>query len=289
MKLAQASVKYLIEAEFSVKGAVEKHDVIGAIFGQTEGLIGPDLDLKELQRTGRIGRIEVEVSSESERSTGIIRIPSSLSSSETAMLAASLETIERIGPYEAEVKVLRVKDVREEKRKWIAERAKNILRELVQQENQLSEELVEKVQEELRLERVQSWQGLDCGPTVLQADEMILVEGRADVLNLLRCGIANVISTNGVEIPEALKQLAQQKITTLFVDGDRAGKMLAMKALQLLEIDYIAFAPEGKEVEELSTKEVLKALRNRVSAEQWKIRQEEAQLSGAPDRSAPWE
>ena len=60
-KLAQNFAKYLIHARLQAKGIVEKPDVIGAIFGQTEGLLGADMDLRELQRTGRVGRIEVDV------------------------------------------------------------------------------------------------------------------------------------------------------------------------------------------------------------------------------------
>lgn len=45
-----STAKYVVEARFTVEGVVEKPDVIGAIFGQTEGLFGPDLDLRELQK-----------------------------------------------------------------------------------------------------------------------------------------------------------------------------------------------------------------------------------------------
>ncbi len=52
--------KYLIVANVEVQGTVEKYDIIGALFSQTEGLLGNELDLRELQMNGRIGRIEVE-------------------------------------------------------------------------------------------------------------------------------------------------------------------------------------------------------------------------------------
>ncbi len=52
-------IKYVIHAEAEANGLVEKPDLIGAIFGQTEGLLGEDLDLRELQKSGKIGRIEV--------------------------------------------------------------------------------------------------------------------------------------------------------------------------------------------------------------------------------------
>ena len=93
-----STTKYLIKTKITADGVVEKPDVIGAIFGQTEGLLGEELDLRDLQKGARIGRIEVEVKSEGGRSVGEVLIPSSLDQVDTAILAAALETIDRIGP-----------------------------------------------------------------------------------------------------------------------------------------------------------------------------------------------
>ena len=48
------------KAKFEVEGVVEKADLIGAIFGQTEGLFGPEMNLQELQKTWKVGQIEVK-------------------------------------------------------------------------------------------------------------------------------------------------------------------------------------------------------------------------------------
>jgi len=64
------TTKYLIHIHLEAEGVVEKPDVVGAIFGQTEGLLGDDLDLRDLQRTGRLGRIDVQVTSKKERQKG---------------------------------------------------------------------------------------------------------------------------------------------------------------------------------------------------------------------------
>ena len=93
----QDTTKYLIHIKIDIEGVVEKSDVIGAIFGQTEGLLGDDLDLRDLQRTGRIGRIDVQIEARKGLTKGAIHITSSLDKAETAILAASLETIERVG------------------------------------------------------------------------------------------------------------------------------------------------------------------------------------------------
>ena len=55
-KISPVSAKYIVHSSINIDGVVDRPDVIGAIFGQTEGLLGADLELRELQRSGRIGR-----------------------------------------------------------------------------------------------------------------------------------------------------------------------------------------------------------------------------------------
>ena len=269
-KLAQSTIKYLIEAEFTADGIVEKPDVIGAIFGQTEGLLGQDLDLRELQRTGRIGRIDVDIISEDGKTVGKILIPSSLDSSETSLIAASFETIERIGPCTTQVKVASVKDVRVVKREFMLDRAKNIMQRLVGEEIPSTSTLTEQIRENVKAAQIQEYEGLPCGPDALISDEIIIVEGRADVLNLLKNDIRNVIAIGGAVIPQTIINLSKERVTTLFVDGDRGGDIIIKELMQLGEIDFIIKAPADKEVEELSKKEIFKCLRERISAEQYK-------------------
>lgn len=267
-KLAQATVKYTIYAKFEANGIVEKPDVIGAIFGQTEGLLGPDMDLRELQRTGRIGRIEVKIDTKNGRSSGLIIIPSSLDSSETALVAACCETIERIGPCNAKVKVERIEDVRSEKRKYIIERAKELLQTLYDYGMEI-EELSEQLKEAVRSSEINEYRGLPSGPNIENYDSIIIVEGRADVVNLLRHGIKNVVAIEGTSIPEAIIDLSKRKITTVFLDGDRGGDLILKELLSVADIDFIARAPRGKEVEELSKKEIFKSLRNKIPVDQY--------------------
>ncbi len=263
-KLPQSTIKYLIEAQLEAEGVVEKPDVIGAVFGQTEGLLGTDLELRELQKTGRIGRIEVEVSSENGKSKGTIIIPSSLNSSETALIAAALETIERIGPCVATVKSVRLEDVRISKRKYVMDRAKDILKQLVDA-SPGSETMTEKVKEDVMTSEVTEYNGLACGPDVPTDDSIIFVEGRADVMNLLKNGIKNAVAIGGTGVvTETISDLTRFKTITAFLDGDRGGELILKKLLQIVKIDFVAFAPEGKEVEELVKKEIYKALEDRV-------------------------
>src|SRR3972149_1343035 len=255
-KLAQSTIKYLIEAGFTADGIIEKPDVIGAIFGQTEGLLGQDLDLRELQRTGRIGRIDVELNSEEGKTSGRITIPSSLDSSETALIAASFETIERIGPCNAKVKIANVKDVRMEKREFMMDRARVILERLIGEEIPATAAITEKIKETVRTAQVQEFMGLPSGPDVADADEIVVVEGRADILTLLKNGVRNCVAIGGTIIPQAIINLTKERVATVFVDGDRGGELILKELMQLADIDYIAKAPEDKEVEELSKKEI---------------------------------
>ncbi len=267
-KLAQSTTKYLIEAEFTANGVVEKPDVIGAIFGQTEGLLGQDLDLRELQRTGRIGRIDVILKNEKGKTHGKILIPSSLDGSETALIAAAIETIERIGPCESYVKLKGVKDIRSVKREYVVERAKKILSRMFDEELPSTMELTEKIKESVRTAEITECDGLPCGADVYTSDEIIIVEGRADVINLLKNGIRNVVGMSGTTIPQTIINLCKEKTTTAFLDGDRGGDLILKELLQLTSIDFVARAPEGKEVEELTKKEIFKALRERTPIEQ---------------------
>jgi len=104
-KISPVSAKYIVHATIDIDGVVERPDVIGAIFGQTEGLLGADLELRELQRSGRIGRIEVNVDTSSGKSRGTIIIPSSLDKAETSIVGAALEVIQRIGPCNSKIRV----------------------------------------------------------------------------------------------------------------------------------------------------------------------------------------
>lgn len=275
------TTKYLIYAEITADGIVERPDVVGAIFGQTEGLIGGDLDLRELQKTGRIGRIEVKIEGKGGKSFGEIKIPSSLDKVETAIIAAALETIERVGPCSAKIKVTKIEDVRASKRKKILERSMEILRELFEEPEIESEKITELVRQSIRVEEVLEYgeEKLPAGPAIDESDAIIVVEGRADVLNLLKHGIRNVIAVEGTNIPKTIVELSKKKTVTAFLDGDRGGELILKELLQVADVDFIARAPEGKGVEDLTLKEILKALRNKIPVEQVHVLKREQQTT----------
>jgi len=271
MDIDPSTTKYLIQARLSTDGIVEKPDIVGAIFGQTEGLLGDELDLRDLQKSGRIGRIEVEVSASKGKSEGVVYVPSSLDQVETAILASSLETIDRVGPCKARINVEKIEDVRISKRNKIIERAKQLLNEMLKSSKTSGLDLADSVRQSVQIEEVVHYgrERLPAGPNIDDSDAIIVLEGRSDVLNLLKYGIKNVIAVEGTNVPQTIVELSKEKVVTAFVDGDRGGELILRELLQIAEIDFIARAPAGQEVEELTQKQIVKCLRNKVPADQF--------------------
>lgn len=294
-KISPVSAKYVIHLDIQVEGGVDKPDVIGAVFGQTEGFLGSELELRELQRSGKIGRIEVNLNVANGKSNGQIIIPSNMDKAETAIIGAALETIERIGPCNSIVKVKKIEDVRISKRDFVINRAKELLQTFQSEVLPDSHELTEQVSQAVRVQEVGEWgpEKLPAGPTVNESEEVILVEGRADVLNLLKQGIKNTVAMNGTSVPESVKELCKQKEVTAFVDGDRGGDLILRELLATTELDFITKAPDGKEVEELTKKEIHIALRAKVASEQFKLEginglnKMKPQLQGVQERRPP--
>ncbi len=266
-KISPVSIKYMIHANFMAEGALEKPDVIGALFGQTEGLLGSDLEMRELQKEGKLGRIEVDLERDNKRTTGIIKIPTALDQSETTLIAAAIETIERIGPCDAQIEVEKIEDVRGSKRDYIIERAKKLMQEIKGSSD--SREISEEIKDSAKMAQIQEYgkSKLPCGD--LSGEEVIVVEGRADVLNLIKNGIKNVVAMNGTKLPEDIKELSEKKKIILFVDGDRGGKLIIQNVVDNVKVNSIVVAPDGKEVEELTGKEILMNLRKKVSVDEF--------------------
>ncbi|MEM4605447.1 MAG: DNA primase DnaG [Candidatus Pacearchaeota archaeon] len=281
-KISPSSIKYNIKADFEAEGPLEKTDVIGAIFGQTEGLLGSDMELRELQQEGKIGRIDVNLIKENGKTKGEIIIPSALDKTETSLIGAALETIDKIGPTEAKIVIKKIEDVRGNKREYILKRAKDLLQS-IQGESLESKEIEQEIKESTRISKIGSYgeENLPCGD--LSEKEIIVVEGRADVINLVRHNILNVIGMNGTKLPKEIVELGNEKEITLFVDGDRGGLLIAKNVVENAKVSYIAQAPDGKEVEELTGKEINQALRKKQKPEEFFKKNKE--FSGSPSAS----
>ena len=237
-KLAQTSSKYIIYAKLEADGTVEKPDVIGAVFGQTEGLLGPEMDLRELQQTGRIGRIDVELRTEGGKTRGTIIIPSSLGSAETAMIAATIETIERVGPCTSRIKVDKIDDVRIGKRSYVVSRAKELLGKMVSEGSPETQEISEEIKTAVRSSEIVKFRGLPAGPNVETSDSIVVVEGRADVVNLLRSGVKNAIAIQGTSVPDTIKRLSKERrqLFSLTVTAEETSYSRSLRQLPRLTL-----------------------------------------------------
>ncbi|GAB6147576.1 DNA primase DnaG [Stetteria hydrogenophila] len=266
-------MKYMIKARLEVNGRVDKHDVIGAIFGQTEGLLGSEFNLEELQDKGKIGRVIVDLKHQGTKTIGTIQIPSNLDRVETSILAAMIETVDKIGPYHAKITVEEIKDLREEKLKRIIERARELLKMMKSTEPDVKE-IIREVTQTVEAKRPQvieyGPEKLPAGPDVDKSDTIIVVEGRADVINLLKYGYTNVIAIEGAreKIPKTIVDLSKKKKVIAFVDGDHGGDLVLRSLLTQAKVDLVARAPKGMEVEELTGREIAEALNSAEPAEE---------------------
>ncbi|MEY7848706.1 DNA primase DnaG [Natrarchaeobius sp. A-rgal3] len=280
------TTKYLIHANVTADGVVERSDVVGAIFGQTEGLLGDELDLRDLRQSQKVGRIDVEIASTKGTSSGHLTIATSLDKVETATLAASLETITRVGPCRASLEVTEIEDVRAAKRKDVVDRAKELLRTGFDDTVMTSEEILAEVRQHVRVEDITEYEGLPAGPRVTDSDAIIIVEGRSDVLTLLKYGVKNAIAVEGTNVPDAVAELTRHRTVTAFLDGDRGGDLILEELSQVGDIDYVAFAPAGESVEELDHHQLFAALRNKVPYDNVSELNEPREAVAATDGSA---
>ncbi len=267
-----SSAKYIIKATLKADGVVEKPDIVGAVFGQTEGLLGNDMELRDLQKAARIGRLQVDLEHKGGKTTGTLRLPSHMDKPESAIIGAAIETIDRIGPAKAEIKVVAIEDDRAGRRDLVRERAKELLRMMNEDPTTDSGRIVDDIKSSVQVDEITYFPGtkIPCGPNVQQADSIIIVEGRNDVINLLKCGIRNAIAVEGAkDIKQEIVDLSKEKTTTIFVDGDRGGELIARALLQTCDVDFVARAPDTREVEELPHKLVMKCLKDKRTGDQF--------------------
>ena len=262
-------VKYHVKLKFDVDGLVEKADIIGAIFGQTEGLLGPEMNLNELQKVSKVGRIEVNVETKGNMTKGDALIPMSTDISTAALIAAAIESIDKVGPFPAKFGLVGIDDIRAIKKKVIVDRAKKIVQDWATRTISEGDEMLKDVYDASKPGKLTSFgkAQLACGTGVFDSPWIILVEGRADVVNLLRAGYDNAIAIEGARIDETVTKLTEGKRVVAFLDGDRAGDLILKELHGVVKIDKVLRAPQGKEVEECTPLEISEILKDVFSSE----------------------
>ncbi len=260
-------VKYHVKLKFEVDGLVEKADIIGAIFGQTEGLLGPEMNLNELQKVSKVGRIEVNVETKGSVAKGDALIPMSTDISTAALIAAAIESIDKVGPFQAKFNLMGIDDIRAIKKKVIVDRAKKIVQDWATRTISEGDEMLKDVYDASKPGKLTSFgkAQLACGTGVFESDWIILVEGRADVINLLRAGFDNSIAIEGARIDETVTKLTDGKKVVAFLDGDRAGDLILKELQGVVKIDKVLRAPPGREVEECTPLEISEILKDAVA------------------------
>jgi DNA primase len=262
-------VKYHVKLSYEVDGLVERADIIGAIFGQTEGLLGPEMNLNELQRVSKVGRIEVNAKSTSNTTNGDALIPMSTDIDTCALIAAGIESIDKVGPFDCSFKLETIDDVRAAKKEDIVKRAKEIKQKWATKTVSEGETMLNDVhQGDTGKLSKYGPSKLTCSSGAFDSTWLILVEGRADVINLLRAGYDNALAIEGAKIDESIKELCGQKDTVVaFLDGDRAGGFILKELKSVVTLDYEIQADTGVEVEELTPQridEILKPIADEI-------------------------
>jgi DNA primase len=251
-------VKYHVKLSFEVDGLVERADIIGAIFGQTEGLLGPEMNLNELQRVSKVGRIEVNTFNTENTTKGDALLPMSTDIDTCSLIAAAIESIDKVGPFDSVFKLDAIDDVRASKKEDIVKRAKEIKQKWATNSVSEGDEMLKTVHEN-NSDKITTYgpKKLHCSTGVFDSQWVILVEGRADIINLLRAGYDNALAFEGGRIDESIKELCDKKDRVVaFTDGDRAGGFILKELKSVVHVDVELRADEGIEVEELTPKRV---------------------------------
>ena len=204
--------------------------------------------------------------SKQDKTTGTITIPTSLDRVSTALIASSIESINRVGPCASKVTLEKIEDVREARRKIIIDRAKEILHKWTIETMPSVDEVFKEVSDTLKIGKVEKYgpEELPAGPALESSKEIIVVEGRADIINLMRCGLLNTVALEGAKVPDSIKKLCKEKEATALLDGDRGGDLILKELQQVTDVKFISRAPRGKEIEECNCKEIFDALEAKV-------------------------
>ncbi|MDH5658087.1 MAG: toprim domain-containing protein, partial [Nitrosopumilus sp.] len=190
-------------------------------------------------------------------------IPMSTDIDTCALIAAGIESIDKVGPFDCKFKLEAIDDVRAAKKEDIVRRAKEIKQKWATKTVSEGESMLNDVhQGDAGKLATYGPSKLTCSSGVFTSNWVILVEGRADVINLLRAGYDNALAIEGAKIDESIKELCNSKDTVVaFIDGDRAGGFILKELKSIVTLDYELRADKDVEVEELTPQRIDEILR----------------------------
>ena len=151
------------------------------------------------------------------------------------------------------------------------------------------DDVYKEISETMKVGKVEKYgpEDLPAGPGLDGAKEIIVVEGRADIINLMRCGIFNTVALEGAKVPESIKKLTKERNATALLDGDRGGDLIQKELLQVTNVKFIGRAPRGKEIEECNCKEIQEAIDNKVPISELGKPQPPPQAPPTPKKAPP--
>ena len=128
------------------------------------------------------------------------------------------------------------------------------------------DEVYKEISDTMKVGKVEKYgsEDLPAGPGLFEAKEIIVVEGRADIINLMRCGIFNTVALEGAKVPDSIKKITKEKLATALLDGDRGGDLILKELMQVTNVKFVGRAPRGKEIEECNCKEIAEAIENKL-------------------------
>ncbi len=221
------------------------------------------MNLNELQRVSKVGRIEVEIKTTENTTSGTALLPMSTDVDTCALIAAAIESIDKVGPFDSNFKLDAIDDVRASKKEDIVRRAKEIKQKWSTKSVSEGDTMLKDVHEGSSGKVAEYGPNkLPCSSGIYDSPWIILVEGRADILNLLRAGYDNALAIEGAKIDESIKDLCAKKDRVVaFLDGDRAGGFILKELKSVVNIDLELRADDGVEVEELTPQRVADILK----------------------------
>ena len=128
------------------------------------------------------------------------------------------------------------------------------------------DEVYKEISDTMKVGKVEKYgpEDLPAGPGLEGAKEIFVVEGRADVINLMRCGIFNTVALEGAKVPDSIKKITKERLATALLDGDRGGDLILKELMQVTNVKFVGRAPRGKEIEECNCKEIAEAIENKL-------------------------
>jgi DNA primase len=245
--------------KFQIAGIVNRNDILGTLYKKTNTL-GSEYGLSSLNQRKKLGLISINLfnDTKSNETTGQIKVPMKADEKTACLICAIIQTIDKVGSYKA---IFRFRDFQQESTNLvvkIVKRAKNIYQtKLLKYKQGISEIIQSLFSNLMKIQIKEIHPGIWIGPKYIESQEIYLLEGRADIVNLSKSGIYNTISVNGLDTPKQIQNYILNKTLTCMFDKDRGGETILYNLSSKYKIDFYIDLPDNSKVQELAKSQVL--------------------------------